>query len=478
MKVTLAVLDKDGKNAVNQIIEVLESFECYQPAHFGLTTPTKSLNNEKPELLSKQAPQASTAVGFVSFKSKEASGYQTLQLADEAVFFEGRMYSPILQEDAIKQLTKEPKRCEVILQTLLEKSDGDYAFFMLNKEWITAGRDPVGVQPLYFGETKKIVALASNRTALWKLGIEEPKSFPPGNLAFCSKDGFRFKAVKTLVYPEVTPVSLDDVSVKLQGLLEKSIQSRIQGLKEVAVAFSGGLDSSIVAFLAKKSGVKVQLIHVSLENQAETEEAIKGADLLDLPIQINLYKETDVEDTLPKVVNLIEEADPIKASVGVPFYWVANNASESGYKVLLAGQGADELFGGYQRYVNEYCQNGSEAVRRTMFGDVAKIHESNLERDMKICAFHDVELRLPFGQIEIAQYAQSLPVELKIEPKADSLRKLVLRKTALKMGVPDALADKPKKAVQYSTGINNVLKKLAKKNGKTVNDYVNQLFQH
>ena len=111
--------------------------------------------------------------------------------------------------------------------------------------------------------------------------------------------------------------------MKLQVLIEESIKRRVNGVKEVAVAFSGGLDSSLVAYLASKLGVKVNLIHVSMENQAETEEAIAASDALNLPLQVYLYKDSDVENTLAQVVALIEEADPIKASVGLPFYWAA-----------------------------------------------------------------------------------------------------------------------------------------------------------
>ena len=83
--------------------------------------------------------------------------------------------------------------------------------------------------------------------------------------------------------------------------------------------------------------------------------------LLNLPLQVHLFKDSDVEKTLPKAVALIEEADPIKASVGLPFYWVAEKASEAGFKVMLAGQGADELFGGYQRYVTRVLQRRSRS---------------------------------------------------------------------------------------------------------------------
>jgi asparagine synthase (glutamine-hydrolysing) len=270
---------------------------------------------------------------------------------------------------------------------------------------------------------------------------------------------------------------LDEAAKQLQALIVESIKRRTHDLKEVAVAFSGGLDSSLIAYLASKQGLKVNLLHVSMENQAETEEAIAASNALNLPLQVHLFKDSDVEKTLPLVVALIEEPNPIKASVGLPFFWAAQKSSENGWRVLLAGQGADEEFGGYQRYVNEYCKDGSEAVRKTMFHDVVNINESNLERDLKITSDQDVDLRLPFASFDIAEFAMSLPLEFKIEPKADTLRKLVLRKVALNLGMSSVMVDKPKKAVQYSTGMNNAIKRIAKKQGKTVNEYIGGLFQ-
>jgi asparagine synthase (glutamine-hydrolysing) len=248
-------------------------------------------------------------------------------------------------------------------------------------------------------------------------------------------------------------------------------------VKEVSVAFSGGLDSSIVAYFANKLGLRVHLFHVSMENQTETEDAIEASEKLNLPLQVDLFKDSDLENTLLQVVSLIEEADPIKVSIGLPFYWVAEKAAEARFHVMLAGQGADELFGGYQRYVKEYCKDGGEKVRKTMFNDVANIFESNLERDIKITSYFDVQLRLPFASFEVAEFALTLPIECKMEQKEDTLRKLVLRKVALNIGLPSVLVDKPKKAVQYSTGINDAIKRVAKNQSKTVNEYVTDLFQ-
>ena len=126
---------------------------------------------------------------------------------------------------------KNPAHCEAQLQTLIEKAEGDYSFFMLKEGWIVAARDPIGVQPLYYGENKDIAAFASNRKALWQLGIEKPMSFPPGNLGFVNKEGFRFKPVKGFTYAEPKQISMDEAADKLQKLLEQSIQGTFVGLK-------------------------------------------------------------------------------------------------------------------------------------------------------------------------------------------------------------------------------------------------------
>ena len=399
-------------------------------------------------------------------------------MEDGKFLFDGRVYSPdpsVSGTQVFVEKLQEASRIKAS-EAFLKEVDGDFTFIVAEPKRIIAGRDPIGVVPFYYGENSNIAALASNRRALWKLGIDETKSFPPGHLASVSREGFKFKPVRTLVNSPPKMITMREASQTLLKLLEQSIGKRVWCTKEIAVAFSGGLDSSVVAFLASRRSVNAHLIHVSLENRSETEDAKKAAEELKLPLHLYLFREDDVERVVAKVVELIEEPNPVKASIGVPFYWTAEKAARAGFKVILAGQGADELFGGYQRYVNEYLVEGKEKVRKTMFKDVARLHESNIERDEKICGFHDVELRLPFASYELAKFAVTLPLELKIERKADSLRKLVLREVAEKIGLPSFITTKPKKAVQYSTGINGALRRLAKKENATVTEYISKLF--
>jgi asparagine synthase (glutamine-hydrolysing) len=478
MKTTVAVLDKRGDNATAVVIRALKSIDPQHSKGFGIASPSTVAMEKDADALQNQKIASPIMVGIAFSNSLPQDRQQCMSLEDATFVFDGRIYSPTMRASVTEVFPKKLQQAgrEEAGEALLREVKGAFSFMIIEPERIIAGRDPVGVQPLYYGENRTVAALASNRKALWKLGIEKTHSFPPGHLALLSREGLKFKPVKTLVYSQLKKITIQKAAETLQKLLEQSVRRRVWGMKEIAVAFSGGLDSSVIAFLAKKCPVNVHLIHVSLENQAETEEAKKAADDLSLPLQVYLFREADVEKVVSRVVELIEEPDPVKTSIGVPFYWTAEKTAEAGFKVLLAGQGADEFFGGYHRYVNAYLLHGKEKVRKTMFDDVVRLHESDIERDVKICNFHDVELRLPFASYQIAEFALTLPTELKIERKADSLRKLVLRKVAENMGLPPSIAEKPKKAVQYATGINNALKKLAKKQKTIVTEYVNKLF--
>jgi len=143
----------------------------------------------------------------------------------------------------------------------------------------------------------------------------------------------------------------------------------------------------------------------------------------------------------------------------------------------VAGQGADELFGGYHKYLKEYRSGGVKAVQQAMFYDLVMSHETNFQRDNPVCAFHKVELRLPYINREVVRFALSLPVNLKIHSVDDHLRKRVLRHVAKNLGVPEFIAERTKKAVQYATGVDKALRELARKRGLTQRDYIKQVFR-
>ena len=476
MGAIIAIVNKRGENATETAVAMLKMLKHKGIEAFGVASPATVKIEKSIEALRKQDVDSLVVVGHAFSKIFTHDKPQPIKVDDATLVFEGRIYPATKFSDA-EIVAKKLQNHKKAIKNLIEESEGCFAFAVAETTKIIAGRDIMGIQPFYYGENTESAALASERKALWKIGIKTVNSFPPGNMALVDRNGFKFKPIKTLAYSKAKQTTMQVAAKKLQKVLQHSVRERVSGLSEVAVAFSGGLDSSIIAFLAKNSGIDVHLIHVSLENQPETEQAKKAAEKLKLPIHVYLYDAEDVEKTLSKVLWLIEETDPIKASIGIPFYWTAEKAAEIDFKVMLAGQGADELFGGYKRYVHDYLTYGSEKLRETLFNDVLKLHENNFERDFKICNFHNVELRLPFATYQIAKFTTELPLELKIEKKDNGLRKLVLRQVAENLGLPHFIAKKPKKAIQYATGVNKTLKKLATMKGMPVKEYIQETFQ-
>jgi asparagine synthase (glutamine-hydrolysing) len=475
MGAVIAIISRKGENAAETAVDMLKMLKHDGVEFFGVASPTTVKIEKSIDALEDQNVDSPIVVGHIFSKVFTHDKPQPTKIKDATLVFDGRIFSTKVSGPEIVarklQNRKEP------IRNLTEQFEGCFAFAIAETTKIIAGRDVMGIHPFYYGENTDFAALASERKALWRIGIDTVNSFPPGNVALVDGNGFKFKPVKTLVCSKEKKASMHVAAKRLQKLLRHSIKERISGLKEVAVAFSGGLDSSIVAFLAENLGVDVHLIHVSLENQPETEQAKKAAERLGLPIHFHLCKEEDVERTLPKVLWLIEQSDPIKTSIGIPFYWTAEKAAKMDFRAILAGQGADELFGGYKRYVYDYLTYGREKLSETLFNDVLKMHETNFERDFEICNFHNVELRLPFATYEIAKLAIELPIELKIEMKNNGLRKLVLRRVAENLGLPHFITKRPKKAIQYATGVNRILKRLARTKGVPMKEYIQEEFR-
>jgi len=476
MGAIVAAVNKKGENVVPYIVAMLKELVHRGTDIHGIATPnsvrmTKSLNN-----LSMEEIDSDVALGH-NFSSLLPRDSPQPVLGDNfSLVFEGRFFPPPKTPETDEILGGLEPDPEMQARNIVKKLEGSYVFAAALHNKVLVGRDIIGANSLYYSENETICAIASERKALWTLRMKNVKSFPPGNLAIIDASGFIFRPVKTVTQPPIKTIDMEPAAKHLQKLLLESTRKRVAGIDMVAVAFSGGLDSSLIAVLAKLCEVEVHLISVGLKNQPEVQSAKLAAEALELPLSTQTYTISDVEQILPKILWLIETPDPIKTSIAIPFYWVAEITSKMKCKVLFAGQGSDELFGGYQRYLREYAKSAS-TLRNAMYSDVAAGYETNFQRDIQVCSFHKVELQLPFTDLNVVKFALSLPVNLKIESPQDALRKRVLRQVAKNFEMPAFIVNKTKKAIQYSTGVQKALRKLSKKEGLKLNEYINRIFQ-
>lgn len=475
MGALITVVDKKGADVSSVAVTMLKTLAHRGSDAFGLASPHKVVIKNAVEKLQKIDLNSNILIGHNLAKNLSRDKAQPLQSQDFAFVFDGRLF-PAPSKSEVDFVLEKLAAVENKAVEIIQRFNGDYVFAQARGDEIVVGRDVVGACPLYFGENKTLCAVASERKALWKIGITKTSPFPPGNFAVVSEEGFRFKTAKVITQPSLQKLGMKTAAQQLRQVLLQSTKEHVSDVKEVAVAFSGGIDSSIIAFLAKLCNVDVHLVYVTLEEQKETAFAERAARALNLPLHLATYSLDDVEEDLPKILWLIEEPNPVSASIATPIFWVAEQSAKLGFNVLLAGQGGDELFGGYHRYLEDYARHGLVGLQKKLYQDVVSSHESNFQRDNKVCAFHKVELRMPFADWKVIQLALDMPADLKIASSKDALRKRVLRLTARKLGLPKFITEKTKKAIQYTTGVNQAIRKLAKKEGLTLREYVEKVF--
>ncbi len=350
--------------------------------------------------------------------------------------------------------------------------DGDYAFAVYDGVNLAVLRDPVGVKPVYFGmnQDQNLSAFASERKALWKIGIREVKTLPPGYMLYNWKIRELEHNLKTIIESSRIQFNAslnkdnnlkDYLKNQLKIKLINSVKKRLKGLSEVGVMFSGGIDSTILAHLASEMGVETILYSVGHEDSADFKFAQKTAGDMSLPIRLGKVTRDDVRNYLPLVLNAIEEFNLMKLGVGMPAYIAAEMAHEDGIKVMLSGQGADELFAGYHRYLKFYQKQGEQA-NNDLKTDIYNLYQVNLERDDAVTMANSVELRVPYLDLDVINIAMNIPMKYKINNENDQLRKCILREIALDLGVPTDNVKRPKKATQYGSGIDKMLRRVLK----------------
>jgi len=220
---------------------------------------------------------------------------------------------------------------------------------------------------------------------------------------------------------------------------------------EAAVLFSGGLDSTVVARLASEV-CRVKLYTVGVKGAHDLRVSEAAARDLDLHWEPLLLEEREMIRLLPELAITLGTDNPLTLSFEMPLWVGASIVKE---RLILTGQGADELFGGYARYQ----RMRPEELRARMADDQDALLSVGIERERRIAARFLKEFGYPFLDAKVVQLARSFPPEDFI---IDGERKVVLRQVALLLGLKDAAA-RPKKAAQYGSGTMKAMRAEAKR---------------
>jgi asparagine synthase (glutamine-hydrolysing) len=230
---------------------------------------------------------------------------------------------------------------------------------------------------------------------------------------------------------------------------------------EGITALSGGVDSTLVAQLARR-----ECVAVGLEGSHDLRQARHAADALGLTCTSVIITPAEIEEALPAVIRVIPGKDSLNTGIALAQYFIARSAAEMGYKRIITGQGADELFGGYSRY-SETTTLGDDLDR-----DFAGL-EHQAARDQSVAALHGTYLSMPYLDYRVVRAARAIPPKEKVQGEQ---RKIPLRKVA-ERHIPAEFAWYEKKAMQYGSGVWKELQRLARKKGykMSVQDYIDQI---
>jgi len=271
-----------------------------------------------------------------------------------------------------------------------------------------------------------------------------PGNCPKGTL-IC--DG----VVKGRINPPVPDLPLEEAIITAVNLRSD------QGV----TALSGGVDSTLVAHIAHR-----ECVAVGLGDSHDLKQARHAADTLGLSCTYVTITPGEITAALPVVIGAIPLKDPVNTSIALTQYFIARFAGEQGYQRIITGQGADELFGGYSRYLQ--TPTLAEDLERDFIG-----LEQQADRDQAIAALHGTYLSMPYLDVRVVRAARAIPAAEKVQ---GGRRKIPLRQVA-ERHIPQEFAWYEKKAMQYGSGVWKELQKLARKNGykASLQDYIDHI---
>ena len=241
--------------------------------------------------------------------------------------------------------------------------------------------------------------------------------------------------------------------------MENAVKETIPD-KRIGVAFSGGVDSTLLAKLVKDMGHDVHLLTIGFQDSHDINFAKEVNQILNFPHSISEIDPEKFKGVSQKINQTIKSDNLSWNENSIAFHYVAELAQKNNLKTVVTANGIDELFCGYNSY-REAIEKGE--------GEVTKMMDEKLKNEgemmiaiNQVTAEFDVKMVQPFLSSSFVDYSKKIPVSEKIHGPDDMQRKHPIRELAMDYGVPEVAAKKQKKALQYGSQIHKSLLKSRK----------------
>ncbi len=329
---------------------------------------------------------------------------------------------------------------------------GMYAFVVAHEDGgVVAVRDPLGVKPLYWAHAGDAVLFASELVAFDPEVRPVVEEFPPGHRWTPGEGLVRFREL----HVGGTDVrSRDEAREAVRETLVTAVRRRMMADVPVGVFLSGGLDSSLVAAVMASFADDVPgPVHSFAAGTAGSSDLVAArrvAEHLGLEHHERVYDADEVLAVLPSVVASIESYEPSLVRSAVPNFLLAETTAPV-VKVVLTGEGADELFAGYAHY-----RDIDDAdLHHELLRGISGLHHLNLQRCDRVTMAHGLEARVPFLDRDLVDLAGRIPIEWRL-PGELGQEKALLRE-AFEGWLPHDLLWRPKEQFGDGSGTADVM---------------------
>lgn len=321
--------------------------------------------------------------------------------------------------------------------------EGMFAFAILDRGELFLARDPIGIKPLYLGRRDDTLLFASEIKALAQY-TDQVTTLAPGAWQHSRLGTQRYYELGSGWSRAGTFSAPEQALPAIRAVLRAAVHKRLLADVPVGVSLSGGLDSSIIALLARAELDHVETFAVGMEGSEDLAAARQVARFLGTRHHEYVYTRAEMEAELPNVIYHLESADPALVRSAIPNYFLARLTAER-VKVILTGEGADELYAGYE-YMRDITT--PSALHNELELTISELHRTNLQRADRMFMAFGVEGRVPFLDIESIALALSLPAEWKRAAPGEPT-KMLLRQ-AFADALPENIARRPK--MKFSSG--------------------------
>ncbi len=390
-----------------------------------------------------------------------ADGNQPMQMGDYWIVFNGEIYNYRELRNQFGGVYQSESDTEVILRCYQEKGvdcptylDGMFAFAIVDGNDLFLARDPIGIKPLYLAHHQDRLLFASEIKALLPF-TSEIFEFPPGH-CWHSRTGFlkyyqfeNLRKVQSAHQDHADERTLDEIRSILLNAVDKRMIAD-DGIP-VGISLSGGLDSSIIAALARQLKDRIDTFAVGMAAGEDLPASKRMAQFLDTNHHIYVYTPEEMLKALPEIIYYLESFDAALVRSAIPNYFLARMASDH-VKVILTGEGADELFAGY-----EYLRpiKDEQVLQEELWTITNNLHNTNLQRTDRMTMAHGIEGRVPFLDQHLVEKAFKLPAQWKFQSD-DRPEKDMLRRSFQGM-LPESITWRKKQKFSQGTGSAGIL---------------------